>query len=77
MSEHNSNINIDAPDEASCLLDLKGVMKKTCLPKSTIYDWIRTGYFPPSILLGNGKRKIARWLESDINFWIEKHKMAS
>ncbi|WP_149945477.1 helix-turn-helix transcriptional regulator [Acinetobacter baumannii] len=59
------------------LLDLKAVELKTSLPKSTIYDWIRSGYFPPSILFGEGKRKIARWLESDIDCWIEKHRMAS
>ncbi|MFW1763637.1 helix-turn-helix transcriptional regulator [Acinetobacter calcoaceticus] len=56
---------------------MKAVELKTSLPKSTIYDWIRSGYFPPSILFGEGKRKIARWLESDIDCWIEKHRMAS
>ncbi|MGE9149670.1 hypothetical protein ACQGZH_15120 [Acinetobacter pittii] len=38
---------------------------------------MKTGYFPPSMLFGEGKRKIARWLESDIDCWIEKHRMAS
>ncbi|MDO7394682.1 helix-turn-helix transcriptional regulator [Acinetobacter baumannii] len=59
------------------LLDLKAVELKTSLPKSTIYDWMKTGYFPSSMLFGEGKRKIARWLESDIDCWIEKHRMAS
>ena len=55
------------------LLSISELSQKVSFPKSTIYDWIKSGYFPSSIPFGEGKRKIVRWLESDVDMWIEKH----
>lgn len=64
-------------DNHNRLLNIQSVKDKTGFSETTIYEWIKSGYFPSSILFGEGKRKIARWLESDIDCWIDKHKLAS
>lgn len=55
------------------LLNIQQVEKKTSFSKATIYSWVKTGYFPASTLFGEGKRKIARWPESEIDNWISQH----
>lgn len=55
------------------LLDIKQVEQKTSLSKPTIYNWIKTGYFPASKLFGQGKRQLARWKEEEIDDWIKQH----
>ncbi|WP_414498047.1 helix-turn-helix transcriptional regulator [Stenotrophomonas maltophilia] len=42
--------------------------ERTSLPKTTIYDWIKRGQFPPPVRLGDAM--VAR-LESDIEDWID------
>lgn len=55
------------------LLDIKQVEQKTSFSKPTIYNWIKSGYFPSSTLFGEGKRQLARWSEEEIDEWIIKH----
>ena len=43
------------------------VIKKIGLSKSTLYNFIAAGNFPPSIALG--ERAIG-WLSSDVDAWI-------
>jgi prophage regulatory protein len=44
------------------------VTERTGLQKNTIYDQIRRGTFPAQIKIGGS----VRWLESDVNAWIER-----
>ena len=49
-------------------LTIREVCDKTGVSRSTIFRWIREGYFP------NGKRfgkRSVRWLESRVDAWIE------
>ncbi len=45
-------------EKQSRLLDLKAVELKTSLPKSTIYDWMKTGYFLLLCYLERAKEKL-------------------
>jgi prophage regulatory protein len=45
------------------------VEERTSLPKTTLYDWIKSGQFPPPIRLGDA---MVAWLESDIEEWIDR-----
>lgn len=55
------------------LLSIKQVEEKVSFSRSAIYTWIKSGYFPASQLFGEGKRKIARWSEQEIDRWIKDH----
>lgn len=58
---------------ADKLLSIKQVEEKISFSRSAIYVWIKSGYFPASTLFGEGKRKIARWSELEIDRWIQDH----
>ncbi len=51
------------------LLRRAEVEERTSLPKTTIYDWIKRGQFPPPLRLGDA---MVAWLESDIEEWIDQ-----
>ncbi|MDH0657240.1 MULTISPECIES: helix-turn-helix transcriptional regulator [Acinetobacter] len=61
-------------DQSTKLLPIDQVIAKLQIGKSTIYKWIEQCEFPQPILLGTGKRKIARWKESELDEWILQHK---
>ncbi len=59
--------------ETDNILRLKDVLKRTALPRTTIYRRIGLGTFPPSIALSTdaaGRVTAAGWYESDINAWV-------
>jgi prophage regulatory protein len=43
------------------------VLKRTCLTKSSMYDRIAKGEFPPPVKIGS--RAVA-WVESEVQAWI-------
>lgn len=51
------------------IIRLKEVMSITGLSRSTIYERISVGEFPPSVSLGGSA---VGWLESEVHAWIEK-----
>lgn len=55
------------------LLNIDQVAQKVNFSKQTIYNWIKSGYFPSSTLFGEGKRQLARWDEEEIDDWIKQH----
>lgn len=59
----------DAQPRTRRLLRRAEVEERTSLPKTTIYDWIKRGQFPPPVRLGDA---MVAWLESDIEEWIDR-----
>lgn len=55
------------------LLRRKEVERRTGFGRSTIYDWMGKGMFPEPVRIGPS----CRWLESDVQSWIDKHKSVS
>jgi len=51
------------------LIRIRQVQEITGLSKSYIYQLVKTGLFPSSILLITGGSAVA-WLESEVNEWI-------
>ena len=51
------------------LIRRKEVEFRTGLARSTIYHHIQQNNFPKPIKMG----RTSRWIEDEINFWIEKH----
>jgi prophage regulatory protein len=49
------------------ILRLEAAKETTGLSRSSIYNMMKTGDFPRSILLGE---RAVGWLESDIQLWI-------
>ncbi|WP_332836099.1 helix-turn-helix transcriptional regulator [Flavisphingomonas formosensis] len=49
------------------LLRFREVKDRTKLSRSTIYDRIGKGTFPPSVQISAG---LVAWYESDINAWV-------
>ena len=49
-------------------LRIKDVMKKTSIPKSTIWLWVKEERFPKPIKLS---QRVTVWKESDIDEWME------
>lgn len=49
------------------LLPLSEVMARVGLRRSTIYEWIGRGAFPPPVSLG----ATSRWVESEVEAWID------
>jgi len=47
---------------------IKDVMKKTSIPKSTIWLWVKEEKFPKPIKLSE---RTTVWKESDIDEWME------
>lgn len=52
---------------APSILRRKQVEVRTGLARSTIYDRIKAGTFPPPIALG---AKAVGWIESEIDAWL-------
>lgn len=52
---------------SSRFIRLKEVIERTGLPRSTIYQLIKSGDFPASIRLS--KRTVA-WVEGEVDEWI-------
>ena len=63
----------------SRLLRIKEVAQWIGVSQSAIYKWSAEGLFPAPIKLGGDdqKRVAARWLEEDIQQWIQERKNAS
>jgi prophage regulatory protein len=51
------------------VLRLRQVTERTGLSRSTIYEYLAIGLFPPSIRLG--KRAVG-WVESEVTAWIDQ-----
>jgi len=49
------------------LIKLKEVINKTCLSRSSIYDYVDRGLFPKPVKLG--ARSVA-WVLSEVDEWI-------
>jgi prophage regulatory protein len=49
------------------ILRRKQVEARTCLARSTIYQYIKDGVFPKPVQLG---LRAVGWVESDISAWI-------
>lgn len=56
------------------ILRMPAVQVRIGLSRSTIYEAINKGEFPPSISLG---ARAVGWLESDIDAWLESRVLAS
>jgi len=61
----------------SKLLRIKEVSEWINVSQSSIYKWVEQGRFPPPIKLGDDetKRQSARWVEEDIEDWIDNKRM--
>ena len=59
---------------APSIIRRKAVEARTGLSRSTIYQRIKDGAFPPPISLG---AKAVGWLQSDIEDWIAERVQAS
>lgn len=55
--------------EPKRLLRISDVMERTTFSRSHIYARMKRGEFPRALSLGP---KCTRWLESDINEWLEE-----
>jgi prophage regulatory protein len=62
----------------SRLLRIKEVAQWLGVSQSAIYKWSAEGRFPAPIKLGGDdqKRVAARWVEEDIQQWIQERKHA-
>lgn len=56
------------------VLRLPEVKTKTGLSRSTIYAFMKEGFFPKPITLG---RRAVGWLEADLQDWIVERTKAS
>ncbi|MFZ7158858.1 hypothetical protein C3007_10555 [Avibacterium gallinarum] len=50
-------------------ISLDEVITRTSLSKSTIYNYMRGGKFPKSIMIASNR---VVWLESEVDSWIEE-----
>ncbi|MCW9709977.1 AlpA family phage regulatory protein [Avibacterium sp. 21-586] len=50
-------------------ISLDEVITRTSLSKSTIYNYMRRGKFPKSIMITSNR---VVWLESEVDSWIEE-----
>jgi prophage regulatory protein len=62
----------------SNLLTVREVAEWIGVSQSAIYKWVTAGRFPSPIKLGGDeqKRVAVRWLEEDIQQWIQERKNA-
>jgi prophage regulatory protein len=58
---------------AAKILRLNGVLDAIGVKKSSIYQWIRDGKFPPPVRLG---ARSVGWRQSDIDAWLESRQSA-
>ncbi len=58
--------------EPPVLMDVKQVASLLKVCEATVYRWRRDGDFPPPLKLGSSNR----WRLSDIEDWLDKHRMA-
>ena len=52
---------------ASAFLRMSAVVARTGLGRSSIYNQVKSGTFPPPVKIGV---KAIAWLESDVEAWI-------
>lgn len=55
------------PKQPLRLIRLREVKRRTGMSTSTIYRWMKSGFFPHSIKIGG---HIAVWREQDIDHWL-------
>lgn len=55
--------------QARAILRLPAVKVRTGLARSTIYERVAAGTFPPPVKLGE---RASGWLESEISEWVEQ-----
>lgn len=60
-------MNQSSTSQPITILRRRQVEARTGLSRSTIYERIRAGKFPPSISLGG---KAVGWIEADIAAWL-------
>lgn len=58
----------------SKLLRIREVAEWLGVSQSAIYKWVAEGRFPPPVKLGDEsqKRVASRWIESEVQKWIEE-----
>lgn len=56
------------PNEAPRLLRLPEVLKQTGLGRTTVFDLVRCGKFPPPVRLTSSARA---WIEGEVSAWID------
>lgn len=64
------NINKKVSEGPLRLIRLPMVISITGLPRSTLYQMIRSEEFPKSVMIG--KRSVA-WVESEVTEWITRN----
>lgn len=57
------------PEKRESFLRIGKVMERTTMRKTSLYDEIKKGNFPPPIVL---RRNIHVWLESDVDEYIRR-----
>ena len=58
----------------SKLLRIREVAEWLGVSQSAIYKWVAEGRFPPPVKLGDEsqKRVASRWIEAEVQKWIEE-----
>ena len=74
MSDLRTAGSAPAPPRA-LVLTKKAVAALVCVTTRTIDRLRSTGQFPPPIRLGNGLRPRVRWLQRDVEAWLERQAM--
>lgn len=67
MSDEKNDHDGPVPEER--LLDLNAVMRRVPACRSTIYEWMRAGQFPPGRRVGPRKRL---WKQSEIDLFLSQ-----
>lgn len=60
--------NSEHTDQSYSILRIEEVIKRTGVPRSTIYYLIEKGRFPSNIKMGE---RSAGWIEHEVQAWIE------
>lgn len=56
------------------ILDLRKVISKTTLGRSTTLDYVKKGKFPAPIRIGD---RAIGWIESEVDAWLQERVKAS
>lgn len=60
-------IHTEQDQEALTILRLNQVRQRTGLGRSTVYDKVKAGDFPPPVSLGE---RAVGWVEAEVTAWI-------
>ena len=68
-----SHSNEKQMDRSTTLLTGPEVCSWLKISKSTLYLWVQKGIFPKPVMLGlPEKNGTSRWIESEVQEWLEK-----